>query len=643
MANTPSRIGLWLTRTQDPGDFDSLLNLLPEAALLIDKKSGSIQTINSALIKICAFTQAELRGHSIHELISEYPEKPVELGDEFSAVLNRRMREPVPVRMKVASVLSDGQIVITLAPEEVQAQPSVDEQPALFHILYDLSRVSDEADIDGALAKVTEITRAITGCEFVTIYQADPTYPQLKRIACTPECSTFPDVIASTDLVRLATPTLWRPGKRVMTELHRAGKMSNLAYMATTALGQENALYGLMAIADATRQPRENILQALAFIGDMVGGILQKSMLMNNLQRELDDIKHTLVIWNGLFDNCHEGVLVLNQKLQVVNMNPTIEALLGYASDEVIGLPIENILIGADGFSLALDHARKGLPTHNLGTVSLHHRDGHLIPVTIQTIPIFMENEMTSILVLIEDVTATEQIRLRTQQLEHRAVLGEFTAVFAHEVRNPINNISTGLQLLATRIKPEDPNQEVINRMQSDCGRLDHLMESVLSFSRPMENTFHPLDMGQVIQKVLDRWHPRLAKVNVKLFFQPSDNLPKVMGDQRSLEQVFTNLISNAVEAMSKTGGTLSIRIQPSDIFPNRPQLEIAVSDNGPGIPDELRDHIFDPFVTSSAKGTGLGLAITKRIVTAHQGTINVNSFPGGTVFHVYLPVIKGA
>jgi hypothetical protein len=279
MANTPSRIGLWLSRTPDPGDFDSLLNLVPDAALLVEKKSSSIQSINSPLIKLCAFSLAELRGHPIRELISEFPIKPVELGDEFSAVLNRRMRDAIPVRMKVASVLSDGQFVITLTPEETQPQPSVDEQPALFHILYDLSRVSDETDIDGALVKVTEITKVITGCEYVSIYQADPTYPQLKRIASTPEGSTLPEDVASTDLIRLAAPALWRPGKRVVTELHRAGKMANLSYMATTALGQENALYGLMVVADTTRQPRENLLQALAFIGDMVSGILQKSYI----------------------------------------------------------------------------------------------------------------------------------------------------------------------------------------------------------------------------------------------------------------------------------------------------------------------------------------------------------------------------
>jgi two-component system, NtrC family, sensor histidine kinase AtoS len=113
------------------------------------------------------------------------------------------------------------------------------------------------------------------------------------------------------------------------------------------------------------------------------------------------------------------------------------------------------------------------------------------------------------------------------------------------------------------------------------------------------------------------------------------------LGDARSLEQVFTNLISNAVEAMSKNGGTLAIRIAASDLIANRPQVEITVSDSGPGIPEEIRERLFEPFVTTKTRGNGLGLAITKRIVTAHQGTIQVNSFPGGTVFHVYLPAVN--
>jgi signal transduction histidine kinase len=105
---------------------------------------------------------------------------------------------------------------------------------------------------------------------------------------------------------------------------------------------------------------------------------------------------------------------------------------------------------------------------------------------------------------------------------------------------------------------------------------------------------------------------------------------------------VFINLINNAMDAMSKNGGLLAIRLVLCDEIKNRPQIEITISDNGPGIPDEIKDRIFEPFVTNNPKGTGLGLAITKRIITAHQGSIRLTTFPGGTVFHIYLPATHG-
>ncbi len=94
------------------------------------------------------------------------------------------------------------------------------------------------------------------------------------------------------------------------------------------------------------------------------------------------------------------------------------------------------------------------------------------------------DKEVLGIVMFIRDISEHEQIRLRSQQLEQRALLGEFTAIFAHEVRNPINNISTGLQLITARLPEEDVNVDVLNRMLGDCTRLDHLMESILAFSK---------------------------------------------------------------------------------------------------------------------------------------------------------------
>jgi len=141
---------------------------------------------------------------------------------------------------------------------------------------------------------------------------------------------------------------------------------------------------------------------------------------------------------------------------------------------------------------------------------------------------------------------------------------------------------------------------------------------------------------------VIDRWRPRMTRLRVAPYYQSADQLPFVRGDSRSLEQVFTNLISNAVEVMRDTGGTLAIQACISEQVTNPPQIEVTVTDNGPGIPDEIKSRLFEPFVSNRPRGTGLGLAITKQIVTAHRGSIYASSFPGGTVFHVLIPVDNG-
>jgi signal transduction histidine kinase len=135
-----------------------------------------------------------------------------------------------------------------------------------------------------------------------------------------------------------------------------------------------------------------------------------------------------------------------------------------------------------------------------------------------------------------------------------------------------------------------------------------------------------------------------MARVGVQEFIQKPETLPKITADPRLIEQVFTNLIGNAVEAMSaQQKGTLAVHLDISRAISNYPQIEVKIIDSGPGIPEEVRGHVFEPFVTTKKTGTGLGLAISKRIITAHRGNITVESYPGGgTVFAVYLPIKQG-
>jgi signal transduction histidine kinase len=171
-----------------------------------------------------------------------------------------------------------------------------------------------------------------------------------------------------------------------------------------------------------------------------------------------------------------------------------------------------------------------------------------------------------------------------------------------------------------------------------DCKRLDHLMKSVLDFSKTSEYRLEPVDLYSLLSRLFDRWSPRMKRFNVQPLLQIEPGTPPVQGDRRALEQVFTNLISNAVQAMHDHGGTLAVKAVASSPTREKPRLMISFTDSGPGISEENLAKVFQPFFSTNPEGTGLGLAITQQIIIAHKGTITVDSFPGGTVFHINLP-----
>jgi len=136
--------------------------------------------------------------------------------------------------------------------------------------------------------------------------------------------------------------------------------------------------------------------------------------------------------------------------------------------------------------------------------------------------------------------------------------------------------------------------------------------------------------------------HPRLKKSNITVYYESEFENPVVEGDLRALEQVFTNLISNSANAMAEIGGTLGLKIGETGDVQDRQFLQITIADTGHGIPDEIKAHMFKPFVTGSNRGTGLGLAITQRIINAHKGKVEVDSYPGGTIFRIFILKKKG-
>jgi PAS domain S-box-containing protein len=646
-SSRPSVPPSWRGKTPGFIEFNILINQLADPALLVDLHRGLVFSANSHFLKLTAFTLAEILNIPLLDLLPELSQTEPAPGEEFETLLNRRNRESLPVITRLISLdpANQWQLVSTIPVTVYQQNLSVRQrQDHQLQALANLGTILDQSDLESSLDVAMRIGHDLLDASILCVYQADSLVPQLEKTAAwhSPDHELLPDFLPPPNLLRLREPTLWLPGKRVATDLHRIARISNLSYLASVSLGQEGAWSGLLVAGDTHAQPVEKILAYLGILAANITSALDHYILVSNLQQKIDSLTHSMVVQNTVLDNAREGIIFLKPDLTVLELNPTAELMLGYAAQEVAGKHAETILIGTETLPAALNSALQGIPTHNLGNIKLHRRSGQPFMAHAQTIPVKVAEQLSAIAVILSDVSENEQIRVRTQQLEQRAVLGEVMAIFAHEVRNPINNISTGLQLMGLNFPAEDPNQELISRLQHDCSRLTHLMESVLSFSRPMEYRMERTDISSLLGRLVERWGPRMARYNITPFVQTAPGCPQINGDARALEQVFTNLVSNAVQAMSTSGGTLAIKVTPFEDSPGYNQVEVAVSDTGPGIPDEIRDHIFEPFVTTNPQGTGLGLAITKRIVTAHKGTISVNSFPGGTVFQVCLPVYQG-
>ena len=627
-------------RDDVPGltEFGVLMNQFSDPAVMLDNGVNQILLPNSELLKLTAFSRNELIGKEVTLLFPEGIPEGVPYGDEFQVTVKRRNRDSVRMRGNLLTLDPGNKysfIRLRTLQESIKDNRVNPDELAL-DLLQLISLNEESSDI--ALQKLVKVALDLMPLDGFAIYQAEASFPQLTRIADGGDALQFPDTVSSTDLIRLALPMEWVPGKRVVTDIHRFSRMNNLGYVISAPIGNEGAYLGLVVAGTRDAIPDRDLLPIIEQLAKTINGVFQHFMMVDNLSNASTEQQRVVSLQESLLNNAKEGILILDPEYHVLSLNSSAEEMLGYASREIAGTHVDNVLIGPTGLLSALAAARETIPTHDLGNEMIHRRNGQAFPAALQVIPVIQDEILQGILVFINDISEHEQIQMHTQQLEQRAFLGELMQVFAHEVRNPINNISMGLQLLGEQYKGDATSQTVIANAQMDCTRLIHLMESILAFSRQVEQKYEAVDVSMLLQRLLDRWRPRLTNVNVEPFFQSDPDLPKVFGDRRALEQVFVNLFTNSVEAMSESGGTLAIKISKNVDLTSQPQIDVSISDTGPGISDEMRARLFEPFATTKIKGTGLGLAITKQIVTSHKGSINVSTFPGGTVFHVYLP-----
>jgi PAS domain S-box-containing protein len=632
-------------RNKLPGlnELWAVINLDEEICALIDIETQTISYINSSLIHFCGFSNDEVGDQPISKLFPDLESSEIVSGATRTMQINRKAQETIQCDGQF-NFLDNNAKWLRLKifdPTQDEKKTDIVEQDTIIRLL-DISSLADSDSFQTALEKGAEIIHEVTGTEGSAIYLIDSDAPQFKRITAIGCGQDFPETLPLVDSSRLTEALLWNPVMRVLTDIHKFGRMNGFTHLASAPLSDGHSTMGLVICGgkgDCPKKLTENLMKTIAA---QIQPLQQHYLLIENLQRQNYSFAQMINSLDAVFSNISQGVLLLNTDLTIQHINPAAEWILGYSTKEVEGQDYANILIGTDKLSPALEEAKKAVPTHDIGKATLNRRNGQPFPAKVQVVPVMMKSSLIGIEVFLNDISENENNKAVVQHLEHRAVLGDYTSAFAHDIRNPINNISLGIQRINSKFAIDDPMHEVVAGMQNDCTRLNHLMESFLAYARSSDLHLEEVEVGPFLKKMVDRWHPRLMNAHINSHLHIDEDVGKIFGDPRALDRVFTNLISNAVDAMATSGDTLAINARVNRNSSELLMVEITVSDNGPGVPDDMRERIFEPFVSTSAKGTGLGLAITKEIVTAHKGSIKVDSFPGGTNFIVSIPAVNG-
>ena len=341
------------------------------------------------------------------------------------------------------------------------------------------------------------------------------------------------------------------------------------------------------------------------------------------------------------------AVLVVDRDNRICDLNPAAEQLLQGGRAVLCGMALSELL-GPESSVLGLIEAARASQSSvgEYGITLDGARVGHRT-VSAQTTP--LADAPDRIVVALQELSLTAKI---DRQLTHRHAarsVSAMSAMLAHEVKNPLSGIRGAAQLLAQTVEPGD--QELTGLICAEVDRIRMLVDrmEVFTDARPIER--EPVNIHEVMERVRRIGQNGFAR-HVRFVESYDPSLPPVLGNRDLLVQVFLNLVKNAAEAVPAQGGEIALAtsyqhgiklaVAGSKTRLHLP-LVVSVRDNGAGIPEDLRMHLFDPFVTTKRNGTGLGLALVAKIIGDHGGVVDFDSQQRRTEFRVMLPMAGAA
>ena len=353
------------------------------------------------------------------------------------------------------------------------------------------------------------------------------------------------------------------------------------------------------------------------------------------------------VFFRHMVGNMRNGVLAIDREGGIVLLNDEARRLFQLKPGAVTGLRYADVLHEHPDIIRVLGGAfeLKSLP--NRAELRLKSTDT-VIGYTLSLIR-DDDGEPVGAALFFKDLTHVEQIEERERLRDRLAAVGEMAAVMAHEIKNPLAGIEVLAGLLRRKVPDNPEAQGLVNDIISEAKMANAIVQEVLAFVRPVRLQVDRTSIADAVRSAISMADGKASRGSVLVDMSLPSDLPAVGADQHQLTQVFCNLLINAYEALDGRGRieiTARVARTATDgaLLPDGhqpvPTVVVDVADDGPGMPADIAEKIFNPFFTTKAQGSGLGLAVVRKIVDAHDGRIDMTTADGrGTRFRVTLPV----
>ncbi|HEX6279292.1 MAG TPA: ATP-binding protein [Pyrinomonadaceae bacterium] len=401
------------------------------------------------------------------------------------------------------------------------------------------------------------------------------------------------------------------------------------------------AVIGLGRAKDGSLLSSED-LEILKTVSGYIAVAIENSSLYQQQKRQTEELSLLKDFNESIVESVNVGLLAVDENGSITRCNSTFEEMMEMARDQVVGKQFEEVF--DEGFAYNLGNIlgkSKWHLTEIRNAYKMHATDakGRSLMLNVAIAPLrSVSNTQSGAIVVLENITSRIKLEETLQQNEKLSSIGLLAAGVAHEVNTPLTGVSSYTQMLLEMMPETDPKHALLQKMQRQTDRATNIVSNLLNFSR-IGSVTESAEVGvnQLLDDTLQLLEPQIRKSNIEIVKNYSPDVLPIFGNAGKLQQVFTNLILNARDAML-AGGRITLRTDLVD----GDEIKVEVTDTGEGIPPENIGKIFDPFFTTKGvgNGTGLGLAVSYGIVQEHGGTIEAFSENGnGTTFMLSFPI----